>query len=94
MFPAQAELDRFPQMRQILRRHRHRQRDGQRRIHRAAALDGSLAHRAQIAAAQVALASLLHAVELQIDLKFSVAKRLAQPRGEGLVGGDADAVGV
>jgi hypothetical protein len=61
---------------------------------RAAALDGPPPHRAQIGSAQRALTGFLRAVELQVELEFSVTKRLSELVEKGVVGREADAVGI
>jgi hypothetical protein len=72
----QTELDRFPEMREILGRHRHREGDG--KIHFRAALDGAPAGVAQIGAAEEVLAVELHAIELQIKLETAVIEAAAE----------------
>src|SRR5437667_223982 len=76
VWPAQAEFNRVPEERQILRRHGHGERDGQ--FHFATAFETALARRAQIRAAQKFLRGFLRAVELEIKLELAVAKRRAE----------------
>ena len=92
MVEAEAELHRVPQVREVFRRHGHREGDGD--VQRAAALDGAAAHLAEVAAAECALCGFLHAVELQVELEFSRVEGSPERGEEGIVVRDAHAVGV
>src|SRR5947207_2293928 len=71
----QTEIDRLPDVRKILVRHGHGERDGQ--IYFAAVGDGASTHRAQIGSAQFVLRLSLDAVELQVNLQPAFGKYMA-----------------
>lgn len=88
----QAELNRLPQVWQVLGRDGHCERDW--KLYVATALDSANASSAEVCAAQGSLAFELRTVELQIELDaFSLSSGGEVP-GEGFVGSDADAIGV
>jgi hypothetical protein len=89
---AQAEFDRFPKVRQILRRYRHR--ESHREVHFAATFDRALAGLAQIGSAKETLRFGLHSIELQIKLEPAVIEAATQLVRERAVVRDPDAVGV
>lgn len=86
----ETELDRFPQVREIIRRHRHRERD--REVHFRATFDGAPACFTQIGATKVMLAFELHAIELQIELEPAVIEAATQLVGKSGVVCDAHAI--
>ena len=89
---AKAEFDGLPEMRQIFRRHGHRQRD--RHLDCATAFDGPPSYRPQICPAQGVLAFELNAVELEVELEFAAAGRSREAGKKLVLVCDANAIGV
>ena len=86
----QPERNRVPEMREIVGRHRHGERDGH--VHFATALDGAETRRPQVRAAQVVLPRLLHAIELKVELQPAAREELAELRRKFRLVRDAHAV--
>jgi hypothetical protein len=88
----EAEADRLPEVRQVVVRHRHRQRGGN--VRRGEIGERLFLHLAQVSSTQRLVAGFLQAVELQIDLQAAAAEDLAEFLAECGLFGEADAVGV
>src|SRR5579863_5257169 len=90
--PAQAKIDGFPKVRQVIRCDGHGQ--GYRQLPVPAAFQAPLPGGAQVCAPQKLLPGFLRSVKLQIQLKPSVFEGGRQFTGECPVVRNADAIGI